>query len=62
MIEEQQKGQEIKYKVNLQFLNEVRENIQKDPQTKSVVITQRLDDVSIFTATEEENVLLSFSS
>ena len=62
MPKKQQNGQEIKYDVNLQFLNTVREKVIKDPQTQSVAIIQRADDASIFTTTEEENVLLSFSS
>jgi hypothetical protein len=48
--------------VNLKFISKVREDVLKDPKTQSVVIIRRNEDVSIFTAVDEENVLLSFSS
>jgi hypothetical protein len=62
MVEKQQGEKEIKYEVNLQFINQVRENVIKDPKTQTIAIIQRTEDVSIFTTNEDENVLLSFSS
>ena len=62
MTEKQQKEKEINYEVNLQFINKVRKDIFIDPKTQGVVIMQRNEDASIFPATDEENVLLSFSS
>ena len=53
---------EISYEVNLQFINKVREDIQRDPKTQGIEIIPRVDDSSIFAVNEEENVLLSFSS
>ena len=62
MTDKQQSGNEIKYEVNLQFIEKVRKDIQIDPKTQGVIIMPRIEDSSIFTTTEEENVLLSFSS
>ena len=62
MTEKQQSNNEIKYEVNLQFIKKVREDIYKNPKTLGVVIAPRIDDTSVFTAIEDENVLLSFSS
>jgi hypothetical protein len=62
MTEKQQTKKEVDDEVNLQFISKVRENVLKDPKTQSVVIIRRNEDVSIFTAVDEENVLLSFSS
>jgi len=62
MTEKQQNENEIKYDVNLQFLNGVREDVFKDPKTQAVVIVKRNDDPSVYTVTDEENILLSFSS
>ena len=61
-MEKQQNRKENGSEVNLQFLNNVRKNILIDPKTKSVVIVERSEDLSVYTATDEENVLLSFSS
>jgi hypothetical protein len=62
MTEKQQINKEIKYEVNLQFITKVRKDILEDPKTKSIVIIQRNEDASIFTAVDEENVLMSFST
>jgi len=62
MTDKQQSGNEIKYEINLQFIEKVRKDIQIDPKTQGVIIMPRIEDSSIFTTTEEENVLLSFSS
>jgi hypothetical protein len=62
MTEKQQTKKDVDDEVNLQFISKVRENVLKDPKTQSVVIIRRNEDVSIFTAVDEENVLLSFSS
>ena len=53
---------EIDYKVNLQFLSRVRDDVLKDPRTQAVVIVKRNEDPSVYTVTDEENILLSFSS
>ena len=53
---------ELNYESNLQFINRVRRDIILDPKTQSVVIMRRNEDSSVYTITDEENVLLSFSS
>ena len=62
MTEKQQVGKDIEFDANLQFLSNVRDSIFQDPKTKAVVIMKRNDDTSVYTANEEENVLLSFST
>ena len=62
MIDKQQNKKENNSEVNLQFLNNVRKNILIDPKTQAVVIVERSEDSSVYTTTDEENVLLSFSS
>ena len=62
MTEQQQNENEIKYDVNLRFLNSVRDNVFKDPKTQAIVIVKRNEDSSVFTVSDEENLLLSFSS
>jgi len=51
-----------KQEINLQFLNNVRNNIFIDPKTQGIVIMPRNEDVSVFTTIDEENVLLSYST
>ena len=53
---------EIDYKVNLHFLSRVRDDVFKDPRTQAVVIVKRNEDTSVYMVTDEENLLLSFSS
>ena len=62
MPEKQQQEKEINYKANLLFLDKIRKNISIDPINHSIVIMPRNDDTSVFTTTEEENILLSFSA
>jgi len=58
----QEQKKEINCEVNLQFIEKVRKNISIDPISHSIVIMPRNDDTSVFTTTEEENILLSFSA
>jgi hypothetical protein len=62
MTEKQQNKEDVNSEVNLQFLNNVRKNVFLDPKTQCVVIMKRSEDTSVYTTTDEENVLLSFSS
>jgi DUF4097 and DUF4098 domain-containing protein YvlB len=62
MTEKRENKKDINHEVNLQFINKVRNDVFIDPKTQGVVIMQRNEDVSVFTITDEENVLLSFSS
>jgi hypothetical protein len=62
MTEGQPNKNEIKYDVNLQFLSKVRDDVFKDPKTQAVVIVKRNEDPAVYTVTDEENILLSFSS
>ena len=62
MTDKQQNENEIKYEVNLKFLSRVRDDVFKDPNTQAVVIVKRNEDASVFTVSDEENILLSFSS
>ena len=62
MPEKKQNENEIKFEVNLQFLDKIRKGIHKDHKTQNIVIMQRGEDASIYTAIDEENVLLGFSA
>jgi hypothetical protein len=62
MTEKRENEKKINREINLQFINKVRNDVFIDPKTQGVVIMQRNEDASVFTITDEENVLLSFSS
>ena len=62
MPEKKLNENEIKFEINLNFIDKIRKGIHMDQKTKNVVIMQRDEDASIYTAIDEENVLLGFST
>jgi hypothetical protein len=52
---------EIKYEVNLKFITQVRDTLDRNPLSRNIPIMPRNEDSSVYTASDEEPVLLSFS-
>jgi hypothetical protein len=52
----------LDFEINLRFIENVRENIGKDENTKNVKLMPRDEDLSQYVFIDDENVLLSFSN
>jgi len=52
----------LDFEINLRFIENVRENIDKDENTKNIKVVPRDEDLSQYVMIDDENVLLSFSN
>jgi hypothetical protein len=53
---------DLDFEINLCFIDNIRENINKDENTKNVKVVSRVEDFSQYTVIEDGNILLSFSN
>jgi hypothetical protein len=58
---EKETSNEIKYELNLKFINYVRDTLDQNPLSRNIPVMPRNDDSSVYTVSDEESVLLSFS-
>ncbi|GMO27454.1 MAG: hypothetical protein Ta2F_03020 [Termitinemataceae bacterium] len=61
MLNQVANSKEVRYEVNISFINQVREGLTKNEISKNIAIMPRDDDASLYIASDDEPVLLSFT-
>jgi hypothetical protein len=51
----------INYNVNLNFLKQIKDSLEKNPQMRNIFVMPRDDDASVYTSGSEEQILFSFT-